>query len=120
MRVNNISLKNLSDIENLPISTFGGTFATTSVTATNFYWETYIDHVTELAIFKVRENYLVPVKHDIPTIFSTPGYATTGTGIFEMSLMDLPINDSYVTIMKVSATGIPKNDYVKSVTWVKK
>lgn len=121
MRINNIRFKFLDEIQDLPIDTFYGAFETEEVTASSFSFEKdESPSMIELAIFKIRGNHLIPVKNDVPTFFDCSGYATSGLAIFDVSLMDLPVGDSYVSIMKIGASGIPSKDYVKSVTWVKK
>ena len=121
MRINNIRFKFLEEIQDLPIDTFDGAFDAEEVTASNFSFEKdEAPSMIELAIFKIRGNHLIPVKNDVPTFFDCSGYATSGSAIFDISLMDLPVNDSYVTIMKIGASGVPLRDYVKSITWVKK
>ncbi|HDR7564749.1 TPA: hypothetical protein QCX51_001947 [Bacillus mycoides] len=123
MRIDNIRFKTLEQIENLPIYTFDGVFQEKKdIIAPNFVFEGYtsLPSVAEMAIFKIRGNYLIPVKHDVPTFYGGFNDVTKNKGIFDISLMDLPPNESYVTIMKVNLTGAPKNDYLRSPIWIRR
>lgn len=123
MRVDSINFKTLSEIEELSIDSFGGAFDTKEVTAHNFVYERENScYATELAIFKIHGEYLVPVKNDVPTIYGS-GFCGQGLAIFDIGLVDLIPNESYVTVLKTLNYDIPENpieQYVKSVIWVKK